>query len=493
MRKIWILTASILLAATANATQYRKKGEIYLNDLTTTPGAAVSVSLGELCTPGYTKKVRNVSATTKAQACANYGVPADHCTGREVEIDHLISLELGGSNDIENLWPEPYQPRPGAREKDRLENWLHKQVCDGDMSLADAQQAIATDWYAAYQRMLQALAPSGTAISGAVAAASSPAGPVYESAMASGPEGAVYDFAVSQDFLAQLESGHTIQPTISVQLGQHSAVHPLNQDCELHVAGTPQNLAFGQPGQLIIEPPNVCKNDPSAAGANASDWPSIFDALVGTTCQVTGFPRIFTEHATSGGGASNPNHVFEIHPATAVNCGQQQLSFANLLRVYSGMRAISPSTATDCIANRQLDVRYDVDLQQYVFREHGGRCGNFAIVEVDTILNSTVRKIGGGHSAIARVSADGQSLETLKLYTLSPSAVDQWLDGAGSSNATSSHVFLHGLFTYDYFGIQKVVHPQGQDWQKPSDWTPIRFPLAFVVFGQTDAAPWEEP
>jgi hypothetical protein len=48
------------------------------------------------------------------------------------------------------------------------------------------------------------------------------------------------------------------------------------------------------------------------------------------------------------------------------------------------------------------------------------------------------------------------------------------------------------LFTYDYFAIQKVLHPQGQDWQKPPDWTPVRFPLAFVVFGQTDGAPWDE-
>jgi hypothetical protein len=66
------------------------------------------------------------------------------------EVDHLISLELGGSNDIKNLWPEPYLPRPGARQKDVLENWLHKQVCSGKMPLSDAQRMIATDWYAPY-------------------------------------------------------------------------------------------------------------------------------------------------------------------------------------------------------------------------------------------------------------------------------------------------------------------------------------------------------
>ncbi|HKW85912.1 MAG TPA: hypothetical protein VJM82_02480, partial [Nitrospiraceae bacterium] len=69
------------------------------------------------------------------------------------EIDHLISLELGGSNDLTNLWPEPYSPAPGAHEKDKLENALHKAVCGGKMTLKEAQQKIATDWYAAYKEM----------------------------------------------------------------------------------------------------------------------------------------------------------------------------------------------------------------------------------------------------------------------------------------------------------------------------------------------------
>ena len=52
--------------------------------------------------------------------------------------DHLISLELGGHpTDARNLWPEPY---PRAADVDRVENELNAQVCDGDLSLADAQR-----------------------------------------------------------------------------------------------------------------------------------------------------------------------------------------------------------------------------------------------------------------------------------------------------------------------------------------------------------------
>jgi hypothetical protein len=65
------------------------------------------------------------------------------------EIDHLISLELGSSNDITNLWPQPYTQHQGAHEKDVLQGWLNRQVCKAHtMTLAEAQQAIKKDWFA---------------------------------------------------------------------------------------------------------------------------------------------------------------------------------------------------------------------------------------------------------------------------------------------------------------------------------------------------------
>jgi hypothetical protein len=57
----------------------------------------------------------------------------------------LIALELGGSNRLTNLWPEPYDITWNAHVKDRLENRLHEMVCAGQLDLATAQRAIATD------------------------------------------------------------------------------------------------------------------------------------------------------------------------------------------------------------------------------------------------------------------------------------------------------------------------------------------------------------
>lgn len=483
IRTLQALVSCGLLSGAALAAEYRMNGSVYLNDLASTPGATLPVDLGTLCTPGYTKKVRHVPAATKKQVCNDYGVSAARCTGAYVEIDHLISLELGGSNDVTNLWPQPYQPKPGAREKDRLENWLHKEVCSGAVSLADAQQVISDDWYAAYQRMMGATTTVASASRTTTRDATAEVPPPP-----SEPDGAAYDFAVSLAFLQKLEAGRTIQPALTLKLGQHSGVHKLADDCELHVAGLVQNLTLGWPEAVVSEPPNVCRNQPSAAGGTG-DWMAVFDGVVGATCDVKGFPRIFTEHASSGGGPSNPNHVFEFHPATQIRCGQVQLNFGAMLKVYNGMRAISPSTATSCISDRKLFVRYDDQRKAYAFREEGGRCGNFAIVEMQNLLQGTIRDVGDGHSAIARVSADGQSLTTLKLYTLAPSDVDAAL---GRGGLPGDRVLLHGMFTYDYFAIQRVLHPSGQDWLKPADWTSVRFPLAFVVLGQTQSVPWEE-
>ena len=55
--------------------------------------------------------------------------------GKTLEIDHIVSLELGGSNDIANLFREKRDVSPGYKVKDKLENKLHDLVCDGKRQL----------------------------------------------------------------------------------------------------------------------------------------------------------------------------------------------------------------------------------------------------------------------------------------------------------------------------------------------------------------------
>jgi hypothetical protein len=141
---------------------YRTHGGALLNDISVTPGAVRTLDRKTICEGGSTKQFRNTTESMKNAAYAAYGVdkheplaigprPSTADAAKPLyEIDHLISLELGGADEEENLWPQPYYQHPGAHEKDAVENYLHKQICSGKLEPAEAQRAIATDWYQVY-------------------------------------------------------------------------------------------------------------------------------------------------------------------------------------------------------------------------------------------------------------------------------------------------------------------------------------------------------
>src|SRR6202022_710200 len=116
-----------------------------------TPGDTFDVTAQDVCTPGYARKVRNVPVEMKRQVYREYGITS-HGPG-DYEIDHLISLEIGGSNSIKNLWPESHRTSPwNAQVKDRLESQHHKLVCSGHHDLKTAHRAIAADGIEAYKK-----------------------------------------------------------------------------------------------------------------------------------------------------------------------------------------------------------------------------------------------------------------------------------------------------------------------------------------------------
>jgi hypothetical protein len=130
-------------------------------DAMKTPGVArTELSKSTICTTKWGQDERHVTAAMKAQVFALYDYSGNEdarCVadahGKTCEIDHLISRELGGADDIKNLWPQAYGTTPwNAHLKDKLENRLHRELCANHVSLQEARDSLVNDWRVAYRK-----------------------------------------------------------------------------------------------------------------------------------------------------------------------------------------------------------------------------------------------------------------------------------------------------------------------------------------------------
>jgi hypothetical protein len=116
-----------------------------------TPGATRPVTITEICSVPHEEVVEDVAVPLRQMVLHEYGI--SNARPEDYEIDYLIAPRLGGTEDIRNLWPEPYRTRVwNAHVKDALEERLHEMVCSGKLDLSTAQHDIATDWIAAYKK-----------------------------------------------------------------------------------------------------------------------------------------------------------------------------------------------------------------------------------------------------------------------------------------------------------------------------------------------------
>jgi hypothetical protein len=151
---------------------------VLLSPRTKTSGCKLGAEPDRRCSPGayysgltktvicsssfHTSSTRHVPDSEKHEVEIEYGL-APKPYGSTLEIDHIVSLELGGSNDAANLYPEEAtfaNNAPGFHVKDKLENAVHKAVCAGTISLRSAQQQIASNWEKLY-KSLYGVAPTG--------------------------------------------------------------------------------------------------------------------------------------------------------------------------------------------------------------------------------------------------------------------------------------------------------------------------------------------
>jgi len=163
----WIIrtqfrSSSTKLPANAKAVQAHVGPPDIYPDPARTPGAInPDIMQGNIretiCNPRWsTKSIRPEASYTnrlKIEQIAEYGYSDSRL--KDYEEDHFIPLELGGNpTDPKNLWPEPFEtsiPDGGAHSKDKVENYLHAEVCSGSLTLEQAQREITGDWYRVYE------------------------------------------------------------------------------------------------------------------------------------------------------------------------------------------------------------------------------------------------------------------------------------------------------------------------------------------------------
>lgn len=133
-----LTTAAILVAVTTMSTAAA--------DFPYTPDARI---VGSVCTNNdvdfieyrYTAQIayceRNVTSAQKKRIYEDYGIPV-RCR-KFYTIDHFIPLSLGGTNRLNNLWPEAKSIK---KTRQNLELDLFHLLQSGQISQADAIAAI---------------------------------------------------------------------------------------------------------------------------------------------------------------------------------------------------------------------------------------------------------------------------------------------------------------------------------------------------------------
>lgn len=129
-----------------------------LPDSHLTPGAVRMISTKQVCVVPPEDEGRLVPPELALRVFEQYRIA--NPKPKSYEVDYLISPALGGSREIENLWPLPYAEGVWtSRVKDALEDHLRTLVCEGKIDLSTAQHEISTNWIAAYQKHFRTRLP----------------------------------------------------------------------------------------------------------------------------------------------------------------------------------------------------------------------------------------------------------------------------------------------------------------------------------------------
>jgi hypothetical protein len=131
----WLIVLSVVFVMTANASAQ----ETLLPNPKLTPGRIAKRD----------KDRGGVTLKMERKVFARYRLPWTRRA--EFKIDHLIPVELGGADTVDNLWPQSVRTKPyGADRKELLTEVLLERIARKQITLEQAQEQIRKDWIDAF-------------------------------------------------------------------------------------------------------------------------------------------------------------------------------------------------------------------------------------------------------------------------------------------------------------------------------------------------------
>ena len=123
-----------------------------------TPGAIRPVQQKDVCMADDNDPAWLITASVQQDVLREYGITGEH--SKDYQLDYLIPPSLGGTAQIQNVWPQPYSNLSwNAHVKDELETRLRQLVCEGRINLPEAQRDISGDWTMAYKKYFHTSSP----------------------------------------------------------------------------------------------------------------------------------------------------------------------------------------------------------------------------------------------------------------------------------------------------------------------------------------------
>ena len=266
--------------------------------------------------------------------------------------------------------------------------------------------------------------------------------------------------------------------TIQVSISGHSAVHPVESDCEMHFGGKVATYK-GDPDGWVLEPMNACDEPvPGNSTYSKTAWTSLGNQVTNTTITAEGVVRIWPEHLTSS-GPSNPAHVVELHPLLKLTAGTKSYNFSNLVYAPDGFAGgLKTETATAILTDTAVTATESSGTVNVNF--DSGRIGNFTVLTVNVLCDS-IEDADGNHRMDGEVLLSRSHTVPVRLVTVAGSAINDTvaqLKAKGQKTAAYDFLVLFSLDPVALYNAASISHGQPKAVDRP---------LQLIVYGEAEA------